>query len=44
MLCAHCGSGMTHACPLADIETRIKQIQGIPLMVNNEFKGVVWCS
>jgi hypothetical protein len=41
-LCAHCGSGLTHTCPLQDIIARIEEIRGVPLLVNNEFRGVLW--
>jgi len=41
-LCAHCAVGRDHACPLSDIALRIQSINGVPLLVNNEFKGVVW--
>jgi hypothetical protein len=41
-LCAHCANGRAHDCPVQGIAARIKAIQGVPLMVNNEFKGVLW--
>lgn len=41
-LCAHCASDREHRCPLQTIEAQIKSIQGVPLIVNNEFRGVVW--
>lgn len=41
-LCAHCASGREHSCPLQAITREIQAINGIPLIVNNEFKGVLW--
>jgi hypothetical protein len=45
-LCAHCANGdlqgQAHNCPVQGIAARIEAIRGVPLMVNNEFKGVLW--
>jgi len=41
-LCAHCSAGREHNCPIQQIASEIKAISGIPLLVNNEFRGVVW--
>ncbi len=41
-LCAHCQSGVIHSCPLQSIARQVKSISGVPLIVNNEFKGVLW--
>jgi len=43
-LCAHCacGSSKAHHCPVQDIALRIQHLSGVPLMVNSEFKGVLW--
>ncbi len=41
-LCAHCASGRPHSCPVQSIAAQVKSIKGIPLIVNNEFRGVVW--
>ncbi len=43
-LCAHCacGSMRSHHCPVQEIAVRIKHLNGVPLMVNSEFKGVLW--
>lgn len=41
-LCAHCQSGVLHNCPMKSIEKQVKSISGIPLIVNNEFKGILW--
>ncbi len=43
-LCAHCNSGNArpHKCPVREISARIESLRGVPLIVNNEFKGVLW--
>lgn len=43
-LCAHCscGSLRPHRCPVSEISARIESLRGVPLIVNNEFKGVLW--
>jgi hypothetical protein len=41
-LCAHCESGRVHDCPVQGIAARIEAIRGVPLIVNNEFRGVLW--
>ncbi len=42
-LCAHCSSGdFPHSCPVQMISEQIKQIKGVPLLVNDEFKGVLF--
>lgn len=43
-LCAHCTtrSAREHNCPVRQIAMRIKLLQGVPLVVNNEFKGLLW--
>jgi hypothetical protein len=43
-LCAHCstGSSRDHRCPVQEISARISALRGVPLIVNNEFKGVLW--
>lgn len=43
-LCAHCASGSSreHRCPVREISVRIQSLRGVPLIVNNEFKGVLW--
>lgn len=43
-LCAHCAtrSEREHYCPVKQIALRIKQLQGVPLVVNSEFKGLLW--
>ncbi len=41
-LCAHCATGRVHRCPVQTIAAQVKSIQGVPLLVNNEFQGVLW--
>jgi hypothetical protein len=43
-LCAHCatGSARAHRCPVQEISLRIQSLRGVPLIVNSEFKGVLW--
>ena len=43
-LCAHCATGNrnNHRCPVREISARIESINGVPLMVNSEFKGILF--
>ncbi len=41
-LCAHCATGRVHRCPVQNIASQVRSIQGVPLLVNNEFRGVLW--
>lgn len=43
-LCAHCSTGRNtnHRCPVREISARVQAIRGVPLIVNSEFKGVLW--
>jgi hypothetical protein len=43
-LCAHCASGgnREHRCPVRDISVRIQSLRGVPLIVNSEFRGVLF--
>ena len=42
-LCAHCFSGRGgHSCPMQEIVARVEAIRGVPLIVNNEFRGALW--
>ena len=43
-LCAHCacGASKSHRCPVRDIAASVQHLNGVPLMVNSEFKGVLW--
>jgi hypothetical protein len=43
-LCAHCscGSSKEHRCPVSEISARVQSLRGVPLIVNYEFKGVLF--
>jgi hypothetical protein len=43
-LCAHCASGSSrqHRCPVREISARVQSLRGVPLIVNSQFKGVLW--
>ena len=41
-LCAHCRAGRLHRCPIQSISARVQAIRGVPLIVNDEFRGVLW--
>lgn len=43
-LCAHCATGNTrqHRCPAREISARVQALKGVPLIVNSQFKGVLW--
>ncbi len=43
-LCAHCatGSSRVHHCPVKEISVRVESISGVPLIVNSQFKGVLF--
>jgi len=43
-LCAHCASGSNrpHRCPVQQISARVQALRGVPLIVNSQFKGVLW--
>ncbi len=45
-LCAHCAtqSRKQHMCPVQQIALRVKQLQGVPLVVNSQFKGMLWAA
>jgi hypothetical protein len=43
-LCAHCStnSRRDHRCPIKEISARVQSLRGVPLIVNSEFKGVLF--
>lgn len=43
-LCAHCScnSIRPHRCPVQEISARIQALRGVPLIVNSQFKGVLF--
>jgi hypothetical protein len=42
-LCAHCANGNhPHNCPVQQLADQVAKINGVPLIVNSEFKGVLF--
>lgn len=42
-LCAHCVNGnLNHDCPVQKLKEQIANIRGVPLIVNDEFRGVIF--
>ena len=43
-LCAHCStaSNKRHNCPVQQLALRVQHLRGVPLVVNNQFKGMLW--
>lgn len=41
-LCARCSGGVEHSCPVGEVIGRIEQIQGIPVIVNDRLRHVVF--
>lgn len=43
-LCAHCAtaSNRVHNCPVKQIALRVQHLRGVPLVVNAQFKGMLW--
>ncbi len=43
-LCAHCATNNTraHNCPVQQIALRVQHLRGVPLVVNSQFKGMLW--
>jgi hypothetical protein len=41
-LCAHCVNGHKHDCRVKKISEEILNIRGVPLIVNDEFRGVLF--
>lgn len=42
-LCAHCssGQGVVHRCAVKELALRVQSIRGVPLIVNDEFRGIL---
>jgi hypothetical protein len=40
-LCAHCANGATHNCKLQTIALEIANLSGVPLIVNDQFNGLL---
>lgn len=43
-LCAHCACGRKypHKCPVEELSLRVTSLRGVPLIVNSEFKGLLY--
>ncbi len=44
-LCAHCSlnkSHVEHRCPVKELSLRVGSLSGVPLIVNSEFRGLLW--
>jgi hypothetical protein len=43
-LCAHCATSNNkeHNCPIKQIALKVQYLQGVPLVVNSKFKGMLW--
>lgn len=41
-LCARCREGLDHSCPVSELILRIKSISGIPVIVNDKLRHVVF--
>lgn len=41
-LCARCRDGADHTCPVATLISQIKAIKGIPVIVNDQLRHVVF--
>ena len=43
-LCAHCSTSQTrsHVCPVQQIALRVQHLRDVPLVVNSQFKGMLW--
>ena len=43
-LCAHCAtaSDKQHYCPVKQLALRVQHLRGVPLVVNSQFKGMLW--
>jgi hypothetical protein len=40
-LCAHCANGMPHKCRVQSIAEEVEKLQGVPLIVNDRFSGLL---
>jgi hypothetical protein len=40
-LCAHCMNGVEHNCRLQNLVSEVATLSGIPLIVNDRFKGLL---
>jgi hypothetical protein len=40
-LCAHCANGVQHNCRVQSIAEEISKLSGVPLIVNDRFRGLL---
>lgn len=40
-LCAHCSNGVPHKCRVQTIAEEVAKLNGVPLMVNDSFSGLL---
>jgi hypothetical protein len=40
-LCAHCSNGIPHQCKVQAIAEEISNLNGVPLIVNDHFSGLL---
>lgn len=41
-LCAHCANNTQHQCRLQNVTQEIISLSGVPLLVNNQFHGLLF--
>ena len=41
-LCAHCSNEAVHSCKLNSLLLEVDSLSGVPLVVNDRFKGVLF--
>jgi hypothetical protein len=41
-LCAHCANGVEHTCKVAGLADAVSNLSGVPLIVNNQFNGLLF--
>lgn len=41
-LCAHCISGQEHNCRVQGLADQIRNLKGVPLIVNDHFNGLLF--
>jgi hypothetical protein len=40
-LCAHCSNGVEHRCKVQSIAEEVAKLNGVPLIVNHRFSGLL---
>lgn len=41
-LCAHCSNELRHTCKVQILASEVKQLSGVPLIVNDRFSGLLF--